>query len=610
MNLSSHSQWFALSLTCALLAPPARAAEPIPLRAGPVTMSFDADNVFLRHIRVGSHEVLRGINAPIRDRNWATAAPKVSDVRVEKDKDHFKVTFNVTCAEDGLDFRWKGSLTGNAKGEIAFTFDGEAFSTFKRNRIGFCVLHGPSAAGKSWVLETADGETSKGRFPTFISAHQPAKNIRTLTHEVAPGIHAKVEFEGEVFEMEDQRNWTDGSFKTYCTPLSIPYPVEIAKGTKVSQKIKISLAGKLPDPPQPGASETVLTLSEKESAIPRLGVQLSSVAENLTGVQLDRLKALHLDHLRVDLALSNKAFVKNLRRGTEQAKALGVSLQVGLDLGNSPAFETLVDEIKKLNPPVSHWLVIGGTPAHFEQARKQLAAVAGTAKFGDTRITNFVDLNRARPTDPSIEVVGFAINPQVHAFDNTSMMETLPIHADVVNSARQFVGNRPLAIGPITLRPQFINGQAQPGGPPAGTFPKDVDVRQVTPFAAAWTLGSLKYLAEAGAQSATYYETVGWKGFMEVDDVGSRTTGYPSRPGEVFPVYELFKEIGAFVGGTMRQFDSSDSQTAVAIALQKDGRKRVVVANLTGEPQAITLRGFGEPTRLTLPSYGITYLDR
>lgn len=30
------------------------------------------------------------------------------------------------------------------------------------------------------------------------------------------------EFEGDVFEMEDQRNWTDASYKTYCTPWGCP----------------------------------------------------------------------------------------------------------------------------------------------------------------------------------------------------------------------------------------------------------------------------------------------------------------------------------------------------------------------------------------------------
>ena len=37
--------------------------------------------------------------------------------------------------------------------------------------------------------------------------------------------------------MEDQRNWTDASFKTYSTPLRIPYPVEVAPGQDPVQAV-------------------------------------------------------------------------------------------------------------------------------------------------------------------------------------------------------------------------------------------------------------------------------------------------------------------------------------------------------------------------------------
>ena len=33
-----------------------------------------------------------------------------------------------------------------------------------------------------------------------------------------------IRFEGEVFEMEDQRNWTDASFKTYAHHSPVPTP--------------------------------------------------------------------------------------------------------------------------------------------------------------------------------------------------------------------------------------------------------------------------------------------------------------------------------------------------------------------------------------------------
>lgn len=568
------------------------AAEMVPLRAGPVSMVFDVDNILLRYVQVGPHEVLRAISAPVRDQNWATVAPKISNLRVDNQIDSFLLTFDVACKEADIDFRWKGSISGTKKGVIEYSFEGEAHSTFKRNRIGFCVLHGPSAAGKPWVIETADGKSPKGQFPKFISPKQPAKNLKAITHEVAPGIRARVDLGGEIFEMEDQRNWTDASFKTYCTPLEIPYPVEIPKGTKVSQKIKISIEGDVRQIEPSVIGRTVLTLGEKESPLPRIGLQVSGEVKDLSGRQIERLKELHLDHLRVDLALSDKAFVKELRRATEQAKALGVTLQVGLNFGPSPDFGSLLEEIKSLQPPVSFWLVIGTDKAQLRRAKMELLSVAEDAKIGLTEITNFVELNRARPEEKATGPVGFAINPQVHAFDNPSLMETLSIHADVVNSARQFSGDRPLVVGPITLRPQLINGKVQPGGPPPGPFPIYLDVRQGTPFTAAWTLGSLKFLGEAGAHSATFFETVGWNGIMDAEDVKSRPAGWPSRPGELFSVYRILKELGEFSGGKIRKVDSSDNLVATAIAVKKEGKSRVLVVNLTEKPQTVILRGF------------------
>ena len=61
--------------------------------------------------------------------------------------------------------------------------------------------------------------------------------------------HCKLDFEGDVFETEDQRNWTDASYKTYSTPLSITYPVTIEKGTRIYQRVSLSVDGsfKIPE---------------------------------------------------------------------------------------------------------------------------------------------------------------------------------------------------------------------------------------------------------------------------------------------------------------------------------------------------------------------------
>ena len=53
----------------------------------------------------------------------------------------------------------------------------------------------------------------------------------------------ELRFGGELFEMEDQRNWTDASYKTYCTPLHLPYPVELAAGERVIQSVTLRPLG-------------------------------------------------------------------------------------------------------------------------------------------------------------------------------------------------------------------------------------------------------------------------------------------------------------------------------------------------------------------------------
>jgi hypothetical protein len=165
-------------------------------------------------------------------------------LRVELREAAFHVDFDVECREGAIDFFWRGSIRGDHDGTIRFTFDGEAGSAFLRNRIGFCVLHPiRECAGQPCVVEKTSGETERGRFPDFISPHQPFLDMRAISHTVVPGVTAEVRFEGDVFEMEDQRNWIDASYKTYCTPLARPFPVKVKPGARVSQAVTLRPVG-------------------------------------------------------------------------------------------------------------------------------------------------------------------------------------------------------------------------------------------------------------------------------------------------------------------------------------------------------------------------------
>jgi hypothetical protein len=57
----------------------------------------------------------------------------------------------------------------------------------------------------------------------------------------------------------------------------------------------------------------------------------------------------------------------------------------------------------------------------------------------------------------------------------------------------------------MTLGPRFNPNAPDTRESAAKRLPDRVDVRQMVPFGAAWTAGSLKYLAEAGADSVTRF---------------------------------------------------------------------------------------------------------
>jgi hypothetical protein len=43
--------------------------------------------------------------------------------------------------------------------------------------------------------------------------------------------------------MEDHRNWTDASFKTYVRPLALPWPYALPAGEGVTQSVTVTLRG-------------------------------------------------------------------------------------------------------------------------------------------------------------------------------------------------------------------------------------------------------------------------------------------------------------------------------------------------------------------------------
>ena len=200
------------------------------LRAGPATVLLDG--VDLRYLRIGGTELVRRIYAAVRDVDWDTVPGVVSGLEIEESDDGFRVEFDVRHARREVDFAWHGTITGAVSGRIEYVFDGCAGAAFPFGRIGLCVHHPwRETAGARFTARTPDGEI-EGTFPDLIGpqsfdgkAFSPLfPSFDHLEVELADDGRLVLDFEGDLWETEDHRNWTDANFKTYSTPISLGPP--------------------------------------------------------------------------------------------------------------------------------------------------------------------------------------------------------------------------------------------------------------------------------------------------------------------------------------------------------------------------------------------------
>ncbi len=148
----------------------------------------------------------------------------------------------------------------------------------------------------------------------------------------------------------------------------------------------------------------------------------------------------------------------------------------------------------------------------------------------------------------------FALNPQVHAFDDATLVENVGSLRALADTLRGFAGGAALAISPVTLRARVDprpRSSRDPSGPPFTDDP-----RQAAPFAAAWTLAFLAAAAEAGFASLTFFELLGPRGVMDEE--------------KAFPVLHALADVAAVTDA----FGSARPRRARGSGAGRGGRGR------------------------------------
>jgi hypothetical protein len=580
------------------------------LTAGP--LSVELDNGQLRYLKLGGIEVLRAIAFLVRDENWGTYVPSISNLKLEQRADGFSVSYRAVCSRGSQEIAYDASIEGRADGSLEFTGSATPKTDFLTARTGFVVLHPLNGVvGKEVEVEHVDGTAAKSKFPEHVDPVQPFLHIRALAHAVTAGVKATVRFEGDAWEMEDHRNWTDASFKTYVRPLALPWPYTLKAGETVTQAVKVSLSGKASKAvARTGKGVAIELGAATRASMPPVGLGMPAEEIEYAVMRLDLLKLAAPRFLQCQ-------FDPRARHGLKELYGYRVLCeQTGAQCVLEIVVESLsdyADELARLARLVKQSgltlaaiavcpvgdlkSVLPGGPRPPAPGLDALYAATRAAfpgvRLGGGMFSFFTELNRKHPPADGLD---FAMNttcPIVHAADDRSVMETLEALPYQVATARSFIGSTTYRVGPSS-----IGCRDNPHGKTFTPNPDNervclarMDPRQRGLFGASWTLGYIATFARTDVESVAVSAPTGPLGIIY------RKTDYPQPyydqlPGPaVYPVYHVISGLTRGAGRKLVYAESTDTARVQCLAYRGEGGTTLWIANLRAQDQTVAIHG-------------------
>lgn len=548
-------------------------------RSGPWAIELREDE--FADIRYEGHVVLRSVRAVVRDRNWDTAALVVD----RTDSSGLALTLHVRSSGLGSDLRGIVRAEVRGPGRLRILADLESGSGFRTNRTGLVVLHPPRLAGAPLHVRHPDGAVEHSRFPAQISPHQPAFDIAGLSWHDA-GLDVDLRFAGDVFEMEDQRNWTDASYKTYSRPLALPFPYLLAAGERVVQSVHVAVSG---IPGRGDAVPVTRIVLEEGPALPAIAVTASTAPDPAPEVSASSGPAGRPSAVIVELDLATR----NWRAALGRAAASGRPLDVRFVLADDDP--TSVDDAARALRGLTVARVSAFWPTGPARHVSDLEAIAllrhaiteagiEAEVVGGVR-SHFTELNREHHRLPRrLDGVVFSSTPLFHSLGTAQLVESLPMQRLVARQGVELAAGAPVHIGPIALRPRFNDVATTPPPMPPHDDLRDgygaaltdaADPRQSAPELAAWTIASAAALAVPGVATLAYFEEWGPRGIRASD-------------GSPYPVLDAVEVLAALSGAPGLRGDSPDG-LVWAVGARTDGGDVVLVANLDRSARGVAI---------------------
>lgn len=600
-----------------------RQAEPAPrlLKAGKLTAQLAAGN--LRTITYDGVEVLRAISYLVRDRDWGTYDPTLSNITVTQTETGFTVAYTARCAgPDGIILDISATIEGTADGRLTFKGTAQSPTGFETNRCGFCILHPiVGVAGTPVIVEHVDGSIEDTELPDLIAPWQPFKDMRTLTHTAVPGVSVECLMEGDTFEMEDQRNWSDASYKTYVRPLALPWPYRIAANEPVEQQIIVTITdSRAASDISPATAENTGTVrlapGTTTGVMPAIALLITPEEAKASLAALQQPDALTVQELLFHFdpaaghdasAFTDFAEIASIHPGTtaleiavaclrpldEELQEIATGMRAASFAPDAIMVCPSVD--RQSTPPGSRWPDCPPLEDVYAAAAKAFPG----ARLGGGMLSYFTELNRKRVPGENLAFISHCTNPIVHAADDVSVMQTLEALPFITRSVRAIYGNKPYRIGPSTI-PMRQNpyGSRTMDNPDGARIPMaNCDPRHTGQFAAAFAAGYIASVLDARLETLTLSALTGSFGLY----AGRQE---PVEEGGTRPLHAIVKGLAESAGQKWQAVTSSAPGKVVAFMVETAVGETVWIVNLTADEQSIeTLLG-----RRSIAPFEVTHI--
>ena len=514
--------------------------------------TLDLAEAAVRNIAYKGAQLIDLLYTAIRPWDWSTlvASSHAEDVNVNGA--HCIVTISDTFA-GALEAQTIITLTTDNTFSVDYQLKGLAEYSVNRWGICFCLHSGDwmgstvNSSGKTYTLlqdispqRVIDGVT-QGLFPAANEMHFVAPDQRFIM----------VNSTGKVLEAEDQRNWTDNTYKIYSGSLSEPRPFVTSAGSIWKQSVKFEVGA-----PTTATIDPAKIVVREIEALPSIGLQFNT-EPLLSPDDLEKaLVLLDIDHLRV-----NEESLTAQKIATTAAS--GLILEAALLSSNGGvALQAEVTQLSQRVPAGSRLLIQREGREIVEAA--DLPKNDSLSSYIPGSDAYLVDLHRNKYEFGSS--VSYSMAPTVHSTDTETIFKTLYTQRESIEFAHKYLA-RQVFISPITFSTR--------GNPETGHSREerinfaspDAALRIRTLEGAAWTLGSIFALASAGAFSGSWHELFGEFGVIYSQEGATKFS----------PTFHALSALGAHHAHEITIATSLENSW---VAFENRETKRILVASL------------------------------